>query len=138
MFSKTPFYFFNGRYRLLFLSCPSHNGEDSRAPALCLICGDMICSQSYCCQAEVNGNIVGAATSHAHHCGSGIGMFLRFHHIPSLPSFHHIPSLLFFLSIFLTFLSFFVNCFINSFPLINLFFILSSLDRLYFCSIHIL
>lgn len=35
-------------------SCPSIKNEDSRTPTMCLICGVMLCSQSYCCQRDLN------------------------------------------------------------------------------------
>ncbi len=57
--------------------CPKSDGDDSRAPTMCLVCGDMLCSQSYCCQTELDGSPVGAATAHAHTCGAGTGVFLR-------------------------------------------------------------
>ena len=46
---------------------------------MCLVCGMMLCSQSYCCQTEMedSGVTVGAATAHAHVCGAGTGVFLR-------------------------------------------------------------
>ncbi|CAH1791627.1 unnamed protein product [Owenia fusiformis] len=58
-------------------TCPKSDGEDSRAPTMCLVCGEMLCSQSYCCQIELDGMTVGAATAHAQSCGSGVGLFLR-------------------------------------------------------------
>lgn len=30
--------------------CPNSDGDDSRSPTLCLVCGRLLCSQSYCCQ----------------------------------------------------------------------------------------
>ena len=30
-------------------TCPNSDREDSRNPTMCLICGEMLCSQSYCC-----------------------------------------------------------------------------------------
>ena len=60
-----------------FSSCPNSDGDDSRAPALCLICGEMLCSQSYCCQTEIEGDKVGACAAHARKCGAGVGVFLR-------------------------------------------------------------
>uniref|UniRef100_A0A3B3CHS1 E3 ubiquitin-protein ligase n=1 Tax=Oryzias melastigma TaxID=30732 RepID=A0A3B3CHS1_ORYME len=33
-------------------TCPRSGGDKSRAPTLCLVCGAMLCSQSYCCQVE--------------------------------------------------------------------------------------
>ncbi|XP_005107156.1 E3 ubiquitin-protein ligase UBR2 isoform X1 [Aplysia californica] len=58
-------------------TCPKSDGDDSRAPTRCLVCGRMLCSQSYCCQSELEGSQVGAATEHAYHCGANSGIFLR-------------------------------------------------------------
>ncbi|KAK7815509.1 hypothetical protein U0070_005621 [Myodes glareolus] len=58
-------------------SCPKSGGDKSRAPTLCLVCGTLLCSQSYCCQAELEGEDVGACTAHTYSCGSGAGIFLR-------------------------------------------------------------
>lgn len=57
--------------------CPRSGGDKSRAPTLCLVCGCMLCSQSYCCQTEVDGEDVGACTAHTFTCGAGVGLFLR-------------------------------------------------------------
>ena len=45
---------------------------------MCLVCGEMLCSQSYCCQTELGDSRVGAATSHAHSCAAGTALFLRY------------------------------------------------------------
>ncbi|XP_063428523.1 E3 ubiquitin-protein ligase UBR2-like isoform X1 [Mytilus trossulus] len=58
-------------------TCPKSNGDDTRAPTMCLVCGQMLCSQSYCCQTELDGVKVGAATEHSYKCGAGVGIFLR-------------------------------------------------------------
>ncbi|KAM6915827.1 E3 ubiquitin-protein ligase UBR2 [Xenentodon cancila] len=58
-------------------TCPRSGGDKSRAPTLCLVCGSMLCSQSYCCQTEVDGEDVGACTAHTFTCGAGVGLFLR-------------------------------------------------------------
>ncbi|XP_031758769.1 E3 ubiquitin-protein ligase UBR2 isoform X2 [Xenopus tropicalis] len=58
-------------------TCPKSGGDKSRAPTLCLVCGTMLCSQSYCCQTELDGDDVGACTAHTYTCGSGMGIFLR-------------------------------------------------------------
>ncbi|XP_015925189.1 E3 ubiquitin-protein ligase UBR2 [Parasteatoda tepidariorum] len=58
-------------------TCPSSEGDDSRNPTMCLVCGKVLCSQSYCCQVELNGALVGSCTDHAFICGSGVGIFLR-------------------------------------------------------------
>ncbi|XP_065769332.1 E3 ubiquitin-protein ligase UBR2 isoform X4 [Muntiacus reevesi] len=58
-------------------SCPKSGGDKSRAPTMCLVCGTLLCSQSYCCQTELEGEDVGACTAHTYSCGSGVGIFLR-------------------------------------------------------------
>ncbi|XP_017891387.1 E3 ubiquitin-protein ligase UBR2 [Ceratina calcarata] len=58
-------------------TCPNSIREDSRTPTLCLVCGEMLCSQSYCCQFDMNDSLVGACTYHASKCGAGVGLFLR-------------------------------------------------------------
>ncbi len=59
-------------------TCPKSVAEDSRVPAMCLVCGEVICSQSYCCQEMLDGReMVGACTAHADRCGAGNGIFLR-------------------------------------------------------------
>jgi len=58
-------------------TCPRALGDESRAPSMCLVCGEVVCSQSYCCQGELDGTAVGACTAHAHACGCGSGLFLR-------------------------------------------------------------
>ncbi|CAG9856266.1 unnamed protein product [Phyllotreta striolata] len=57
-------------------TCPNSD-EDSKNPCMCLVCGEMLCSQSYCCQTELNKTPVGACNFHADKCGAGVGMFLR-------------------------------------------------------------
>lgn len=58
-------------------TCPNSDREDSKNPTMCLVCGEMLCSQSYCCQIELNETMVGACTYHASKCGTGVGVFLR-------------------------------------------------------------
>ncbi|XP_050524886.1 E3 ubiquitin-protein ligase UBR2 [Daktulosphaira vitifoliae] len=58
-------------------TCPNSDHEDSRNPTMCLVCGAMLCSQSYCCQTELKRLLVGACSSHAYTCGCGVGIFLR-------------------------------------------------------------
>lgn len=58
-------------------TCPNSVREDSKTPTLCLVCGEMLCSQSYCCQFELNDAMVGACTYHASKCGAGVGLYLR-------------------------------------------------------------
>lgn len=58
-------------------TCPNFDRDDSRNPTMCLVCGEVLCSQTYCCQKELNGTLVGACTYHADVCGAGVGVFLR-------------------------------------------------------------
>ncbi|UYV79674.1 UBR1 [Cordylochernes scorpioides] len=60
-------------------SCPKNEEGDCRYPAMCLVCGDVLCSQSYCCQHVLpsGGGLVGACTHHSYACGAGVGLFLR-------------------------------------------------------------
>jgi E3 ubiquitin-protein ligase UBR2 len=57
-------------------TCPNSD-EDARTPSMCLVCGEILCSQSYCCQMELNKMHVGACNYHAQICGAGVGIFLR-------------------------------------------------------------
>ncbi|XP_022823526.1 E3 ubiquitin-protein ligase UBR1 isoform X2 [Spodoptera litura] len=65
-------------------SCPNSDREDSKKPTMCLVCGQILCSQSYCCQDDVPkwnriGELqrVGAVVAHCARCGGGAGLFLR-------------------------------------------------------------
>lgn len=64
-------------FHIMSIRCPKSGGDKSRAPTLCLVCGGMLCSQSYCCQTELEGEDVGACTAHTYTCGCGVGIFLR-------------------------------------------------------------
>ncbi|KAM9777231.1 E3 ubiquitin-protein ligase UBR1 [Neosynchiropus ocellatus] len=57
--------------------CPKSSDDERKHPTLCLFCGAMLCSQSSCCQSQLDGEDVGACTAHAATCGAGVGMFLR-------------------------------------------------------------
>ncbi|XP_066525852.1 E3 ubiquitin-protein ligase UBR1 isoform X2 [Hoplias malabaricus] len=57
--------------------CPKSSDDERKHPTLCLFCGTMLCSQSSCCQVQLDGEDVGACTAHAASCGAGVGMFLR-------------------------------------------------------------
>ncbi|GAB0094295.1 E3 ubiquitin-protein ligase [Sergentomyia squamirostris] len=58
-------------------TCPNNSRDDNRNPTMCLVCGAVLCSQTYCCQSEINKMTVGACTHHAHTCGAGIVPLLR-------------------------------------------------------------
>ncbi|BFG01682.1 E3 ubiquitin-protein ligase UBR1 [Drosophila madeirensis] len=57
--------------------CPNNEREEMKTPTMCLICGEVLCGQSYCCQPELGNMSVGACTHHAHSCGAEVGIFLR-------------------------------------------------------------
>ncbi|XP_053553773.1 E3 ubiquitin-protein ligase UBR1 isoform X2 [Bombina bombina] len=57
--------------------CPKSLDSDRKHPVLCLFCGAMLCSQNTCCQEVVNGEELGACTTHALSCGAGVCMFLK-------------------------------------------------------------
>jgi E3 ubiquitin-protein ligase UBR2 len=67
--------------------CSNHavDGDDGQAAMLCLLCGQMLCTNSYCCMREVEGEEtgpghkplrIGGFTQHAQTCGDGLGMAL--------------------------------------------------------------
>ena len=58
-------------------TCRNNEREDSRNPTMCLVCGEILCSQTYCCQKELNKVQVGACNYHTEICGAGAGIFLR-------------------------------------------------------------
>lgn len=39
--------------RVSEFSCPHSEREDSKKPTMCLVCGEILCSQSYCCQTDI-------------------------------------------------------------------------------------
>lgn len=61
--------------------CPSSTvGEKSSMPIICLVCGTIMCCQSYCCQVELANlprQMVGATAHHAYTCCAGSAVFLR-------------------------------------------------------------
>lgn len=58
-------------------TCRNNEREDSRNPTMCLVCGEVLCSQTYCCQRELNKASVGACNYHTEVCGAGAGIYLR-------------------------------------------------------------
>lgn len=58
-------------------TCPNNVRDDSRNPTMCLVCGEILCSQSFCCQKELDKSSVGSCTYHVYSCGAGVGVFLR-------------------------------------------------------------
>jgi E3 ubiquitin-protein ligase UBR2 len=58
-------------------TCRNNEREDSRNPTMCLVCGEVLCSQTYCCQRELNKQPVGACNFHTEVCGAGSGIYLR-------------------------------------------------------------
>lgn len=65
-------------HRAAAFPCPnSVTGDESRTPAMCLVCGTVVCSQSYCCQSRTDDVAMGAAMRHVSSCGISCGLFLR-------------------------------------------------------------
>lgn len=58
-------------------SCPNNEREEMKTPTMCLMCGEILCAQSYCCQPDLDSRNVGACTYHAFFCGAEIAPFLR-------------------------------------------------------------
>lgn len=58
-------------------TCPNSNLDDSRNPTMCLVCGAVLCSQTYCCRFETARSTVGACTFHAMSCNNEVAPFLR-------------------------------------------------------------
>ncbi|KAK0428625.1 hypothetical protein QR680_010912 [Steinernema hermaphroditum] len=59
--------------------CPSVRVEElaTSVPTMCLVCGAILCSQSYCCQQTIGKEAVGACTFHTKQCSGSGGIFLR-------------------------------------------------------------
>ena len=58
--------------RIHALSCPYSKRGNNSNPSLCLVCGMVVCSQSKCCQSELDGVTVGAAMAHSYKCSAGM------------------------------------------------------------------
>lgn len=58
-------------------SCPNDEREELKTPTMCLICGEILCGQSYCCQPELDERPVGTCTYHTFQCSAEVGIFLR-------------------------------------------------------------
>jgi len=56
--------------------CPKIEFGKVQECALCLVCGEFICYQSYCCQGTINDKQYGPCNMHAYQCSSGLGIFL--------------------------------------------------------------
>ncbi|KAE8752531.1 hypothetical protein FOCC_FOCC000653 [Frankliniella occidentalis] len=54
-----------------------HDRVESRCPTMCLVCGEMLCSQTSCCVHRLDAVQVGSCTYHAVKCGAGCGLFLQ-------------------------------------------------------------
>ncbi|KAI9739109.1 MAG: hypothetical protein M1834_007322 [Cirrosporium novae-zelandiae] len=53
--------------------CPT-TGKDLSDPAICLFCGEIFCSQAYCCTQEKS---VGGCNDHMTKCGGNVGLFIN-------------------------------------------------------------
>uniref|UniRef100_A0A1I8B9X3 E3 ubiquitin-protein ligase n=1 Tax=Meloidogyne hapla TaxID=6305 RepID=A0A1I8B9X3_MELHA len=57
--------------------CPVIGELTTMVPTLCLCCGAILCSHSYCCETEVVGKKFGACAYHLSQCHGSTGIFLR-------------------------------------------------------------
>ncbi|CAD6191000.1 unnamed protein product [Caenorhabditis auriculariae] len=59
--------------------CPSIPIEEptSNIPTICLVCGQVLCSQGYCCQKIINKETLGSCRYHMRTCSGSVGAFLR-------------------------------------------------------------
>lgn len=57
--------------------CPNSASGESKKPLLCLVCGEMICSRSRCCEVKIGSKTLGACNAHLRKCGSDAGIFLN-------------------------------------------------------------
>ena len=57
--------------------CPNNVTGECRNPSLCLLCDEILCSQSHCCETWIKGKKCGSCTAHAKKCGASKGIFLR-------------------------------------------------------------
>ncbi len=51
-------------------------GSAPSEPALCLLCGDIVCLQSFCCQSEDDGE-KGEGNQHMETCGGAVGAYFK-------------------------------------------------------------
>ncbi|RDD37274.1 E3 ubiquitin-protein ligase UBR2 [Trichoplax sp. H2] len=56
--------------------CSNSKASLNSSPAMCLICGKLVCAQNYCCQGTLGDDKVGSITSHIYECGAGVGILL--------------------------------------------------------------
>ncbi|PHH89807.1 hypothetical protein CDD83_5213 [Cordyceps sp. RAO-2017] len=75
--------------------CPT-TGKDLTDPVICLFCGELLCSQSTCCQQPdtVSGesNRIGGAQQHMRRCQRNIGVFLNIRKCSTVYLFRHSGS----------------------------------------------
>ena len=76
--------------------CPT-TGKEITDPAICLLCGDLFCSQAVCCMKDKD---KGGCYQHMRKCGGKIGLFIHirkcgvlFTHGPGNGSYAHAPYL---------------------------------------------
>lgn len=57
-------------------TCPRIQFGKIQTTAMCLVCGEMVCFQSYCCQETIGEINFGPCNVHAHRCCGDLGIFL--------------------------------------------------------------
>ncbi|RFU73211.1 e3 ubiquitin- ligase ubr1 [Trichoderma arundinaceum] len=72
--------------------CPT-TGKDLTDPVICLFCGELLCSQSTCCQkVDTDGTKIGGAQQHMRRCQRNIGVFLNVRKCSTVYLFHRSGS----------------------------------------------
>ncbi|PTB78148.1 hypothetical protein M440DRAFT_1372473 [Trichoderma longibrachiatum ATCC 18648] len=72
--------------------CPT-TGKDLTDPIICLFCGEMLCSQSTCCQRmDADGTKIGGAQQHMRRCQRIIGVFLNVRKCSTVYLYHRSGS----------------------------------------------
>ncbi|KAI9803764.1 MAG: hypothetical protein M1825_001644 [Sarcosagium campestre] len=56
--------------------CPT-TGKDQYDPSICLFCGEIMCSQAYCCQKDGPFGVTGGCNQHMAKCGRNVGLFIN-------------------------------------------------------------
>ena len=73
---KLPYDFSDLINQIADFRCPT-SGQEARWPTMCLVCGEVLCSQNFCCQDKSTRDMMGSCMKHIAKCGKGSGIFLR-------------------------------------------------------------
>ncbi|KAI9819091.1 MAG: hypothetical protein M1826_001183 [Phylliscum demangeonii] len=71
--------------------CPT-TGKELKEPAICLFCGEIFCSQAFCCAKKVGNRVLGGCNQHLAKCGQSVGLFINIRKCTVLSLHHHVGS----------------------------------------------